>query len=365
MRKVIVSSKFTGMNLIKTYLNPEIEVIVDDSCAAVTDINTHFIVTGNDGTFDLGRDVYDWNFVLSEFVNYVTDMYLARYDYFYLKNALADSLRNPDKALVTGSSYGGKNLVGDSSLINTSLDSKDLYYSMKEIEKCCVEGQCKKVVLVIAYYIFYCDLSLTHTEISRVENVYYPIFNDLHNAMFVRDIPQNPHSTIWNFNNIVDSISMMQYEDMFHSTYYNETIKRGAWEKWNKDCQWGELSDEEKEEYVVKRTNRHNSALKFKKTYDENMQIFQRIFDICAENNVSLYIIAPPHTSEYLRHLDPAYKKDYMNALNSVTGEADFWDFNDMDIFEPDDFLDSDHLNEKGAEKFTMVLKDILSGDLA
>jgi hypothetical protein len=54
-----------------------------------------------------------------------------------------------------------------------------------------------------------------------------------------------------------------------------------------------------------------------------------------------------------------------MNALNSVTGEADFWDFNDMDIFEPDDFLDSDHLNEKGAEKFTMVLKDILSGDLA
>ena len=31
--------------------------------------------------------------------------------------------------------------------------------------------------------------------------------------------------------------------------------------------------------------------------------------------------------------------------------------------FEP--HPDSDHLNEKGAEKFTMVLKDILSGDLA
>ena len=32
MRKVIVSSKFTGMNLIKTYLHSEIELIVDDSC---------------------------------------------------------------------------------------------------------------------------------------------------------------------------------------------------------------------------------------------------------------------------------------------------------------------------------------------
>ena len=329
-----------------------------------TNADTQFIVTGSDGTVDPDRDVYDWNFVLSEFVDYVTDMYLARYDYFYLKNALADSMRNSEKTLVTGSSYGGKDLCSDPSLVNTSLDSKDLYYSMKEIEKCCTEGKCKKVVLIMAYYIFYCDLSLTHTEISRVENVYYPIFKDLHNAMFVRDISGNPHSEVWNFKNIIDSISMMQYEDMFHSTYYNETIKRGAWEKWSRDCTWGELTDEEKETYVLKRTGRHNSVLKFEKTYNENMQVFQRIFDICTENNVTLYIIAPPHAPEYLKHLDPAYKESYMNALNNVTGEADFWDFNDMDIFDAEDFLDSDHLNEKGAEKFTGILKGILNGEL-
>ena len=106
--------------------------------------------------------------------------------------------------LCVGSSYAqfGIETKLYSYLSNCSLGSQDMYYSYKIIREVCDKNDnIENIVLVTAYYYFYSDLSLTKDlgELSRVSRVYYPLFNDLHNAILVP-----PCSSFFPISNILD-----------------------------------------------------------------------------------------------------------------------------------------------------------------
>ena len=91
-----------------------------------------------------------------------------------------------------------------------------MYYSYKSIREVCDKNDnIENIVLVTAYYYFYSDLSLTKDlgELSRVSRVYYPLFNDLHNAILVP-----PCSSFFPISNILD------IEKLIDKNFYDRLI---------------------------------------------------------------------------------------------------------------------------------------------
>lgn len=108
------------------------------------------------------------------------------YNYYYLKEALKQGTAPSIDTIISGSSYG---LFGiDHSMleheVNLALYSQDLYYSLKGILAVYkANPQISTIVLCVSYYYFYSDLSQTQSsELRRITDVYYPLFQDMHNA---------------------------------------------------------------------------------------------------------------------------------------------------------------------------------------
>ena len=75
---------------------------------------------------------------------------------------------------------------------------------------------------------------------------------------------------------------------------------------------------------------------------------------------INTYMIVMPFTKEYMRYVSKEYKEIITSALSKIPYEVHFIDFNDLNMFEDDEFADPEHLNEKGAHKFSEILNGIL-----
>lgn len=165
-------------------------------------------------------------------------------DYYYLKYALKD-LSNPDvDTVISGLSYGlygiDQRLLNNA--VNLSMHSQDLYY--------CIEGiisgfeknrNIKKVVLIVGYYFFFSDLSLTRnmSELSRLTYTYMPLFNDTHNSLVI----PSPNTYKMSSNIIdIDGVEELLAQTQYEKGYFNPDSPR-----FRGDIDWKTASMEEKE----------------------------------------------------------------------------------------------------------------------
>ena len=61
-----------------------------------------------------------------------------------------------------------------------------------------------------------------------------------------------------------------------------------------------------------------------------------------------------------LSYIDSFYKKDIFELLNSLPQQVELLDMNEIDGFNDEDFLDTDHLSLRGAEKATRLLVEFI-----
>ncbi len=81
------------------------------------------------------------------------------------------------------------------------------------------------------------------------------------------------------------------------------------------------------------------------------------------QNNQKLYVVIPPYRSDYMKCLsdkEKLFSKLYDLKLDNCRILNFFKDSN----FDDDDFLDTDHLNLKGAKKITSLIKEKVLKDL-
>lgn len=109
------------------------------------------------------------------------------------------------------------------------------------------------------------------------------------------------------------------------------------------------------------RAQEHNKLYKHTETKIENNKLFDEFVTFCNKNGVTLYVLLMPQTDEYIRWLNPAFRSHYFQILDSIKGSFHFVNYLDTTLFTLDDFSDADHLNEKGAEKVSIILNDILT----
>jgi len=197
----------------------------------------------------------------------------------------------------------------------------------------------------------------------RLTDVYFPMFGDKHNCI---ELPKSQKTNLYE-NEIFD---MKQIFDIFGNKFFEEfkgnyfidtrdrfqlkTAFRGSW-----DNRWFELDDVLKDESAQIRTNSHNKSIKYINSYKENIEILNSFVSFCNKRNVIAYLISFPSTRFYQKYLLKEYKESYISALNSIDGEIQFIDFNDLDMFDDKDFLDMDHLEKSGAIKVSEFINNL------
>lgn len=89
---------------------------------------------------------------------------------------------------------------------------------------------------------------------------------------------------------------------------------------------------------------------------NENLKYAQKIVSFCKSNNLNLKLIrTPQHPSlPVLRN-----EERFQNVKDSLFGDIEFLDFNNFTL-ENDEFADLDHLNYKGARRFSKFFNDVI-----
>ena len=76
--------------------------------------------------------------------------------------------------------------------------------------------------------------------------------------------------------------------------------------------------------------------------------------------DVTPIVVIAPFTEGYSRSVLKEMKEGVLELLDSVSEDVHYVDFNEASsLFEPADFMDTDHLSAAGAKKMSIILADM------
>lgn len=268
--------------------------------------------------------------------------------------------------LIVGSSHalGIREDVWDDA-VNCSMHSQDIYYDLKCIMEVLDDmnpnGRYDVCYMVMGYYMPFQDLSLSKkSRDALISRTYYPIFHDAHNWKdpdiydHWKDIPglSEEEKTIYEQEAVNRSKTYRFYSD--------DTVQRKPLYDL-KGNTWAELSEEARADLCQYRTNSHNSLEQHKESYVENLQLMKQTVDYLRDKGVALCVVITPFSKEYNSGISSSMKNAFFEMLDKsrVPEVIDFNDTKYYGNFDVTDFMDFDHLNEKGCEKFSKLLRSI------
>lgn len=109
----------------------------------------------------------------------------------------------------------------------------------------------------------------------------------------------------------------------------------------------------------VKAAKRH--TLNNKDGLADNLKLLNKIIRFCKDKRIKLILVTTPTWHSYHEHLDEQQLYQMFSTVEYITKNhknVTYFNFLKDNRFDNNDFNDGDHLSEKGAEKFTKILKD-------
>lgn len=296
-----------------------------------------------------------------------TQFFWRNYDYLWLSTMLnqASGSEVPGSTLITGSSHAlnGIQEACWKRAFNCSMHSQDIYYDFqcaRRVLERAQPGQFVRCFIVMGYYIAYQDLSRsTVSRETTIANIYYPIFQDAHNW-------ESPsHGDPWDgFGEIPEPVKTLCEQAavqklLEYGTYYSEMRPRGTLFDL-KGRTWAQVSQAERRAMGRARTSDHNKIFQHKESLEENKQILEQFIRFLYQHEVQPIVVVTPFSEEYNRFVLPEMKDGVLGLLDAVPEDIHYVDFNQAGtLFEPEDFMDTDHLSETGAEKVSRILVDL------
>lgn len=96
------------------------------------------------------------------------------------------------------------------------------------------------------------------------------------------------------------------------------------------------------------------------KTTNVNLNFVIKMVKFCNENGIKIYLIRSPQHKEYLGRRN---EKQFQEIINNKFSDVLFFDFNDFSLSNYD-YRDLEHLNYKGAKKFSLFFDSLLKKGL-
>lgn len=296
-----------------------------------------------------------------------TQFFWRNYDYLWLKTMLeqAADTKIPGSTLITGSSHALNGIKEDcwNRAFNCSMHSQDIYYDFQCARRAlehAENGQFSRCFIIMGYYIAYQDLS--RSKISResvIANIYYPIFQDAHNW-------KSPsHRFRWDgLGDIPEPIKALCEQIagnklLEYGTYYSEIHPRGTLFDL-KGRTWAQVPETQRMAMGQVRAADHNKIFQHKESLEENKRILREYVAFLTERDVLPVVVITPFSPEYNRFILPEMKAGVLELLDMVSQDVHYVDFNQaLELFAPEDFMDTDHLSATGAEKVSSILVEL------
>ena len=102
-----------------------------------------------------------------------------------------------------------------------------------------------------------------------------------------------------------------------------------------------------------------NIDIDYSSTSEVNLVYLRKIIDYCKANNINIYLIRSPQNKalEFLQN-----ESLFQEIRTNNFSDLEFFDFNNFPILD-EDFADLDHLNYKGARKFSIMITKLLENN--
>lgn len=250
---------------------------------------------------------------------------------------ILDMLRRTTiNGIITGLSYaevGIKESINNN-FINFAFSSQDLYYDFMLMKYLFnfnqVKNNLKYVIINMGYYSF--DYDMTRTAAKNRIHRYTNYFKDYHNNdnVIELDIIRCFYEKIITFQKYID---MNKFKE---ETILNLDDFNGVYEA------------------------QKNSSMNYKYTRNENEKLLEEYILFLKKNNITPIIVICPTSVHYRKNFNINMKNRFYNILDKLKDKYSLQviDYFDSNLFNDDDFWDYSHLNGKGAEKFTNILKE-------
>ena len=286
------------------------------------------------------------------------------YNYLWLRSMIEACAGVPAAStLITGSSYALSGIQERvwRSAINCSMHSQDFYYDYLCARRAILSAEKQhfnKCLIITGYYGAYHDLSCAKvSRESMIGTVYYPIFQDAHNWKFISH--RDPWEMIGDIPNhlkpLCEQIAVQRMQK--YGTYYSVRHRKPIFDL--NGYTWAQISEEERINLGELRATDHNKLLQYSESYYENKKIFKEFIHFLQQNDVQPIVVIPPFTKEYNRFIQSELKIGTHDLLNSMQENISYVDLNESaGLFDSTDFVDTDHLNARGAEKFSNILAE-------
>ncbi len=246
------------------------------------------------------------------------------------KIAGADKFCKKIDTLILGSSHMEMGYIATKKEYNLATSSQDLYYSYNLLKKY-NNDNIKNVILSISYF------STWHVLIKTREYAIYCAYFKILTGID------------YQYNNVAKEKNLYYIEEKYGDylkKYYKRFLSGNYRGNYNKYQKGYHVPSDEKKNSILKAMNREHSQ----------MYIFEKFLEETKDKNV--YIVIPPMSKdfqEFMPDKQTIFGKTY-DIVKSY-GNVKLLDYYDDNDFKQDDFFDFQHLNLKGAKKFTNKIK--------
>ena len=107
-------------------------------------------------------------------------------------------------------------------------------------------------------------------------------------------------------------------------------------------------------------TKRHEDGLI---DFSANTERLERMIQLCKSNDVKVTIVSMPVTTSYSTRINAEKWQKSVNSCTAIAKKHEhvtYYNFFDDNQFNDSDFYDANHLNNKGAKKFTQLLNGLI-----
>ncbi|MDR1897666.1 MAG: hypothetical protein LBR10_12835 [Prevotellaceae bacterium] len=267
---------------------------------------------------------------------------------FAYKRQYMDANSNKVEMLILGSShtyYGIDPAYFSHETFNAAASSQSLFYDFEIIKKYQHRIEhLQTVILPVSYFSLFNDYALNKNKSQYA--VYWGI-----------KVPQA---------SLIDNIAVLNIQSVYRE------LKKILFAALNIDIDfpctefgWGKAynSKDSKDLVTTGKTSAERHKAEDFTFITKNIKILRSIVEFCNERNIDIWLITTPCYATYRQHLDPHQLSSTVEAASLMAKEYDhcrYINLLDSDMFTDTDFYDADHLNEIGARKLSMLLKEMI-----